>query len=429
MKNPQQYFDDNGYVVLQNALTQQQCQELTQHMFNLREQGVLVKDDQCPLSDAVYGDPVFDKLLADFAEPIGKQVGKKLLPTYTYARIYYPGEVLKKHKDRPSCEISATLTLGFDAKAIWPIYFDEEKEIMVQLDRGELAVYKGCEICHWRKPFKGEWHVQVFLHYVDADGPFADHAYDGRQQLGVDKSAPVQAKQQTVDNPYAKIEQPIVKQQQEPISIPAANFNGVIFPSPDKNFPGYYPIFSEHQPWLMFSREQCDKIVSIAKDSYPSTASVGGSSDNSRIARDIRMADIYNIENNDESKWIYEKVANAVQYANITHFDYELVGITHSLQLIHYVVGDEKGHYDMHIDAGRGEPATRKISFTAQLTDPSTYGGCDLIVNDHANIVTGPREQGSMSLFPSYMPHQVTDIEWGERYALVIWIHGSRRFK
>jgi len=174
MKNPQQYFDDNGYVVLQNALNQQQCDELTQHMFNLRQQGVLVKDDQCPLSDAVYGDPVFDQLLANFAEPIGKQVGKKLLPTYTYARIYYPGEVLKKHKDRPSCEVSATLTLGFDAKAIWPIYFDEEKEIMVQLDRGELAVYKGCEVCHWRKPFKGEWHVQVFLHYVDADGPFAE---------------------------------------------------------------------------------------------------------------------------------------------------------------------------------------------------------------------------------------------------------------
>lgn len=422
MSSTQQYFDEKGYVVLQNALNPQQCDELTQHMFNLREQGVLVKDDQCPLSDAVYGDPVFDQLLANFAEPIGKQVGRRLLPTYTYARIYYPGEVLKKHKDRPSCEISATLTLGFKAKSNWPIYFDEDKEIMVELEPGELAVYKGTEVCHWRRPFKGDWHVQVFLHYVDADGPYADHAYDGRGKLGANKTANVQ---QTPD-----VQQPVLVQQQEPVTVPKPKFNGVILQSSDRTFPGYYPIFSQHQPHLMFSKQQCDAIVNIARHSYPATASVGGSSDNSRIAREIRTAEIYNIENNEENKWIYEHVANAVQFVNETHFQYDIVGITHSLQLIHYTAeNQQKGHYDMHVDAGRGEPATRKISFTAQLTDPGTYGGCELIVNDHANIVTGSREQGAISMFPSYMPHQVTDIEWGERYALVIWIHGSRRFK
>ena len=72
------FFNKNGYVVLTDVLTKDQCKELTQHMFNLHEQGKLIKDDQCPTSDAVYGDPVFDKILQDFAEPVGKQVGKRL---------------------------------------------------------------------------------------------------------------------------------------------------------------------------------------------------------------------------------------------------------------------------------------------------------------------------------------------------------------
>jgi len=196
MNQTQQYFDQNGYVVLSDALSKEECDKLTQHMFSLHDQGKLVKDDQCPQSDAIYGDPLFDELLARFTAPIGNQVGRKLIPTYTYARIYRPGEILKKHKDRPSCEISATLTLGFDGKYVWPIYFDENREISVNLGIGELAVYKGCEICHWRKPFKGNWHVQVFLHYVDANGPYKDHAFDGRPNLGLGAESKQQGNQQ-----------------------------------------------------------------------------------------------------------------------------------------------------------------------------------------------------------------------------------------
>ena len=180
MNSTAEYFEKNGYVVLTDAIYKDQCESLTKHMFDLQQSGKLVNDDQCPLSDAVYGDPLFDNILEKFAKPIGDAVGHTLLPTYTYARIYRPGEILKKHKDRPACEISATLTLGFDAKPVWPIFFDEERETSVSLDVGELAVYKGCEILHWRPSFKGQWHVQVFLHYVDANGPYKDEVYDNR---------------------------------------------------------------------------------------------------------------------------------------------------------------------------------------------------------------------------------------------------------
>ncbi len=168
MKDTVSYFEENGYVVLQNVLPKEKCDELVAHMFKLHEEGKLVQDDQCPLSDAIYGDPVFDNLLQNVAEPLGKAVGRKLLPTYSYARIYRPGDVLKKHLDRPACEISTTLTLGYDAKVNWPIHFanqDGTKETAVTMEPGEMAAYKGTEMVHWRKPFKGNWHVQVFLHF------------------------------------------------------------------------------------------------------------------------------------------------------------------------------------------------------------------------------------------------------------------------
>jgi predicted 2-oxoglutarate/Fe(II)-dependent dioxygenase YbiX/alkylated DNA repair dioxygenase AlkB len=411
----QQYFEQNKYVVLERALNQDRCRQLTDHMFDLHNQGKLTKDDQCPQSDAIYGDPVFDKLLADFAKPIGNHVGKQLIPTYTYARIYRPGEILKKHKDRPSCEISATLTLGFDAKFNWPIYFDEEKELLVTLEPGDLAVYKGCEICHWRKPFKGNWHVQVFLHYVDADGPYKEHALDKRPQLGTTAET--------------KVNTNAVQDILQDVEYRKPMYDGVIIPSKDNILPGYTSIYSDNAPSLMFTKDECEKIVSRFQEAYPSTASVGGG-DDSAIKRHIRSANIFNIENTTEHRWIFDKLATITSIVNSDFFDYDLVGITHSLQLIHYSATDDvPGHYDWHVDAGKGESATRKISLTVQLTDPDKYKGCDLEVFDHGGQITAPRDQGAISLFPSYMPHRVTPIEYGERYALVIWIHGARRFR
>jgi predicted 2-oxoglutarate/Fe(II)-dependent dioxygenase YbiX len=407
-------FEKNGFVVLSNVLPQEQCDSLVKHMFDLYLEGKLVKDDQCPLSDSVYGDPIFDDLLQKFAKPIGDHLGKTLLPTYTYCRIYRTGEVLKKHKDRPACEVSATMTLGFDAKHLWKIYFDEQKEIPVDLQTGEMAVYAGCDILHWRPAFKGNWHVQVFFHYVDANGPHADHAVDGRSAFGIDKTK--NAKPATKDNKVA---------------FPKPIFNTVTIPSStDTFFPGYMPISSQNLPELKFSLQECDKILNMLREAYPSTASVGGTVESSRIARGIRSANIYILDNDEENRWIFEKVASVVSFANQYHFGYDLTGIVHGIQLIEYCSDTEvQGHYDWHVDSGNGEPATRKISFTAQLSDPKDYEGCELVINNHGTEVVATKERGSLHLFPSYMTHKVTPITKGTRYALVIWIHGSRRFR
>jgi PKHD-type hydroxylase len=412
MNKPQEYFDKNNYLVLMNALPKEQCDMLVAHMFDLYEKGKLVKDEQCPLSDSVYGDPIFDDLLVKYAEPIGKQIGRKLLPTYTYCRIYRRGEVLKKHKDRPACEISATMTLGYNAKNVWKIYFDEEKETPIDLEVGEMAVYKGCESLHWRPAFKGEWQVQVFFHYVDANGPYAHHAKDGRSDYGIQKT-------QNVNAP-----------KKEAATFPRPIFNSIIIPSPDTKFPGYMWIDKSNLPELRFTDEECNAILKMLQDAYPDSASVGGTLENSKIARSIRSAKIYSLDIDAENKWIYEKVASIVSFANKYHFDYDISGITHEIQLIEYSADDEvKGHYDWHVDSGNGEPSTRKISLTAQLSDPRDYDGCELVINNHGTEVAGTKERGSIHLFPSYMTHKVTPITKGTRYALVIWIHGSRRFR
>ena len=178
----QQYFEENQYVVLEGALDQDRCRQLTNHMFDLHKQGKLINDEQCPVSDAIYGDPVLDKLLADFAKPIGDHVSKQLLPTYSYARIYRTGEILKKHKDRPSCEISATVQISTNHDEAWPIWFQhpDQTENTVSMKNGDMVIYKGCEREHWREPLTGKdsYHHQIFFHYVNAQGPYVHYAYD-----------------------------------------------------------------------------------------------------------------------------------------------------------------------------------------------------------------------------------------------------------
>ena len=116
------------------------------------------------------------------------ETGLKLYETYSYARIYKTGDELKRHKDRYSCEVSTTLNLGGDN---WPIYLEpsgkEGKEgNKISLRQGDMLIYKGCEVEHWRESFNGVNCAQVFLHYNDAsDEKAEENRYDGRPFLGL----------------------------------------------------------------------------------------------------------------------------------------------------------------------------------------------------------------------------------------------------
>jgi len=129
-------------------------------------------DTQVPETYSNYSDVAMETLLEKVKPEMEKQSGIKLIPTYSYARIYKNGDILKRHKDRYSCEISTTLNLGGDP---WPIYLepsgDVNKEgVKVDLEPGDMLMYRGCELEHWREKFDGNMCVQVFLHYNDASG-------------------------------------------------------------------------------------------------------------------------------------------------------------------------------------------------------------------------------------------------------------------
>ena len=140
------------------------------------------KDQQIPNTYSIYGDAAFDTLLMKVLPVMKHETGLDLIPTYSYARIYKKGDILHKHKDRPSCEISTTLTLGGDP---WPIFLEGKQ---VDLDVGDMLIYEGCKLEHWREPFEGEHCGQVFLHYNDKKGEFKDiNIFDGRDKLGTPK--------------------------------------------------------------------------------------------------------------------------------------------------------------------------------------------------------------------------------------------------
>lgn len=133
-----------------------------------------------------YGDILMDSLLLKLKPRLEKETKLKLNETYTYFRIYEKRNVLEYHKDRESCEISATLNLGGDP---WAIYLEQpktKKKIKVDLNPGDLVIYKGAELYHWREPFDGDLCAQVFLHYNDAKSKQYEYLkFDKRKHIGL----------------------------------------------------------------------------------------------------------------------------------------------------------------------------------------------------------------------------------------------------
>ena len=141
-------------------------------------------DLQVPHSPGAYGDPAFDGLLEYLRPKIEALCGLALHPTYSYFRIYKRGDVLAPHTDREACEISVTLNIGQEPADPWPIYLQRDgcrQEFVLQ--PGEALLYRGCDWEHGRDVYPGDRLVQVFLHYVDRNGPHAALKFDGRKSL------------------------------------------------------------------------------------------------------------------------------------------------------------------------------------------------------------------------------------------------------
>ena len=179
-----------GYVLLEDKRLRTLKDSLWPHQ-TMEEYYVYgnFEDEQALGDFSNYGDLIFDTLLLGKVKQLSRITETRLVPQYSYHRLYTNGSELVRHKDRESCEISLTLCLGYDSDDSWPIWFEDSdgKEVSVELQPGDMVIYKGCELDHWREPFKGKNHAQVFLHYNDATGKYGQQKYDGRWCLGVKK--------------------------------------------------------------------------------------------------------------------------------------------------------------------------------------------------------------------------------------------------
>ena len=213
MTPAQNYFEENNYVVIKEFLTAEMAEIFYQYTKTVT-QAVDYKiqvdkpyhneswdggfgDAQVPDTFCRYGDPLIDTLMIMSLNKMQEFTGLTLVPNYTYWRLYQKGNELKRHTDRGSCEISATLCLGYDVSNVdsnsypdfdWPMFVADKtgKEIPVHMKPGDLIVYRGIEIEHWRERFIGLNHSQVFIHYNDVNGPIRNYL-DGRHIIGIPK--------------------------------------------------------------------------------------------------------------------------------------------------------------------------------------------------------------------------------------------------
>jgi len=208
------FFEENGWVKIEKYIDTNMA-NLLYHHIQLEAQRLAYLEDnsieadadfngtfgdtQAPGDFSKYGDPIFDALLSLGTEKLSELTGKDLIPTYSYHRLYTQGTELKRHKDRPSCEISTTLCIGYDNSNVdaskypdwdWPMYVgpkDGEKGtdgMPIHMKPGDMLIYRGDVVEHWREPLWGNNHAQVFLHYNEKEGQY-NIPYDGRPLLGM----------------------------------------------------------------------------------------------------------------------------------------------------------------------------------------------------------------------------------------------------
>jgi hypothetical protein len=209
-------FKKNKYVVIKKAISSELAKfvsdyfllkrKVTRRFFDDRyisqftEEWGVWNDQQVPETYSHYADIAMETLLQKVLPVMEKHTGYQLYPTYSYARIYKKGDVLKRHKDRFSCEVSCTLNLGGDK---WPIFLEAKKNVgkpdnkkyfaesnnkgtSLLLNPGDCLAYHGELLEHWREAFQGEDCIQVFLHYNRKNALGAEeNQFDKRPHLGL----------------------------------------------------------------------------------------------------------------------------------------------------------------------------------------------------------------------------------------------------
>lgn len=376
-------FDDIKYLQLNNFVDQTTVDLLTERLFQHRDnsnkdvfRGV---DEQVDKADSFYFNQThYDEIINTFHQraqvELERVTGKKLIPTYVYARIYKKGSELTRHKDREETEYSLTVNLNSSSKKPWSIYFKEDgkEEVACNLNSGDAVVYKGMELEHWRNPLSKRWHAQMFLHYVDANGKYAEKALIEQSKIA--------------NQPYVTTSTNYWLYNNEKDSIP---------------------------------KEVCKFYIDQYKTQKTHKASVGLS--NGTVDESIRK-----VNQIDLPTWtgITSYLVAAAHDANFQNWNYQITRCKQSEYLKYTKSGKYETHTDYSFIRGNQDPTVRKLTALAVLND-NYKGGRFYLLDDSGSKVYPDMKAGSIVIFPSYLLHGCEPITKGTRHAVVAWMEGA----
>lgn len=175
-------------------------------------------------------------------------------------------------------------------------------------------------------------------------------------------------------------------------------------------------VFSES---AFFSADECRRIIELS-EAYPEKAGQVTGEGGDPAAKDrVRISTVKFGQPDEDNQWVFDKLEGKILEMNrVCRFD--LQGFFEGYQIARYESG---GHYTWHMDIGPGALSARKLSMTLQLSDPADYEGGDL------RVITleepAPKEQGTLTVFPSYLLHTIEPVTTGVRHSLVSWISGA----
>lgn len=183
-------YEEDGFVIVREFIPPHMAAFFRTYMETLdRTDRMTDGDAQVGRSRCVYGDPALDTFMMMSTPMASRIIGKELLPTYTYARIYAQGAELLPHLDRPECEHSMTISFGGEYDELWPIWLMDRvrhsSPQMAALNPGDAVIYRGTQLSHWRDEFLGKSQYQAFLHFVEASGEHSGRLFDGRPYIGM----------------------------------------------------------------------------------------------------------------------------------------------------------------------------------------------------------------------------------------------------
>ena len=412
-----------NYTVIPGFLDSCSAKELSDEFRAFADREGLTGDSQTEESQSVYNYLPFLEILCQKCPEVSIAIGETVLPTYTYARVYKNGAVLKGHTDRDACEISLTVNLDGDQE--WPIWIEtpDGKEVRVSLNPGDAMIYLGCTARHWREEYKGDWYTQCFLHYVRSRGDKTHAVFDSQNKntpnIGVknylnhkevlEEERIIEETPKVSDNMEIVISEDGLEMLQEKKVVEVFKEAGT------NTLEQYVKVFYDVVP-----EDLCDAIIKeySNSDEWRLAETGGGLQTEVRNVDEISMSSDESIGNSSLRRELDDRLFESVSSVSKKYqeeFKHYSINVDTGYQLLRYKEGQ---FYTQHTDSF----ITQQRSLSCSLILNDDYEGGEFCFWDGTMMHRPPK--GAALVFPSNFmyPHEIRKVTKGERYSIITWL-------